>query len=205
VPSRVCVAGAACVVPFACFHCRVWQLVPGPADKALGDHVSPSHPVPLPPPHRVTVNGSPQNFWFTGCAPPPPPPCTRLQGLACTDPTIPFNYLNFTGGKFDLVHFNYGLHDLVAACVNGTTGECEEHVPLEVQWGVGGVWAAGGGGGWASGRSARCEPKPLQVANPGLGRGPAFPTFFSPRAPSPRWLCHSLCCTEHTCFSCSLG
>lgn len=32
------------------------------------------------------------------------------NGLICTDPTGP-GYLNFSG-TFDLIHFNYGLHDL---------------------------------------------------------------------------------------------
>lgn len=54
-----------------------------------------------------------------------------VKGLLCTDPKTPNNYLNYTGGGlFDLVHVNYGLHDLVAACVNGSTGECEEHVNI---------------------------------------------------------------------------
>ena len=35
------------------------------------------------------------------------------------------------GGKFDVVHANWGLHDLVAACAPGEKGECEEHVDLE--------------------------------------------------------------------------
>lgn len=63
--------------------------------------------------------------WFGGgqCS-------NTVKGLLCTTSTTPNNYLNVTGGKFDLCHANWGLHDLVAACVNGTTGECEEHVDL---------------------------------------------------------------------------
>ena len=55
-----------------------------------------------------------------------------VKGMLCTNLATPNNYLNIPGGgSFSLVHFNYGLHDLVAACVpGGPGGECEEHVPL---------------------------------------------------------------------------
>ena len=54
-----------------------------------------------------------------------------VKGLLCTNASYPDNYLTIPGGgSFDLVHFNYGLHDLVAACEPGQTGECEEHVNL---------------------------------------------------------------------------
>jgi hypothetical protein len=48
--------------------------------------------------------------------------------LACTNSTYPGNWLNFSG-TFDLIHFNFGLHDLVY-CNSG--GECKEHVDLPV-------------------------------------------------------------------------
>lgn len=49
-----------------------------------------------------------------------------VKGLYCTSAASPNNYLNVSG-RFDVVHFNYGLHDLVS-CNN--TGECDEHVAL---------------------------------------------------------------------------
>ena len=63
--------------------------------------------------------------WYGGAQ------CSNtVKGLLCTTTSTPDNYLNITGGKFALCHANWGLHDLVAACTNGTTGECEEHVDL---------------------------------------------------------------------------
>jgi len=49
-----------------------------------------------------------------------------VKGLLCTTPTSLNNYLNFTG-TYDVIHFNYGLHDLVN-CTTG--GECLEHVDI---------------------------------------------------------------------------
>lgn len=51
-----------------------------------------------------------------------------VKGLLCTTPTQPRNYLNFTG-TFDVVHMNYGLHDLVNCTGNP---ECAEHVDPDV-------------------------------------------------------------------------
>ena len=54
-----------------------------------------------------------------------------VKGLLCTNLTTKNNYLTYPGGgKFDVIHINYGLHDLVAPCPPGGTGECEEHVAL---------------------------------------------------------------------------
>ena len=45
--------------------------------------------------------------------------------------STPNNYLAIPGGgQFDVVHANWGLHDLVAACEPGQSGECEEHVDI---------------------------------------------------------------------------
>lgn len=46
-----------------------------------------------------------------------------VKGLNCTDATTPGNYLDFNG-IFDVIHFNYGLHDLE----NCNSTECSEHV-----------------------------------------------------------------------------
>lgn len=35
-----------------------------------------------------------------------------VNGLRCTDSTTAGNWLDFDGPKFDLIHFNFGLHDL---------------------------------------------------------------------------------------------
>ena len=48
-----------------------------------------------------------------------------VKGLMCTDPTTPGNWLNFSG-TYDVIHFNFGLHDLVDA----GPGEGKEHVNL---------------------------------------------------------------------------
>ena len=54
-----------------------------------------------------------------------------VKGLLCTLPSTPNNYLNISGGgRFDLCHANWGLHDLVAACPKGGSGECLEHVDI---------------------------------------------------------------------------
>lgn len=50
-----------------------------------------------------------------------------VKGLNCTAASTQGNWLNFTG-VYDVIHFNFGLHDLVAA----GPGEGEEHVPLSV-------------------------------------------------------------------------
>jgi hypothetical protein len=56
-----------------------------------------------------------------------------VNGLLCTNSSTPNNYLNISGNsKFDVCHLNWGLHDLVAACPPGGTGECEEHVDLPI-------------------------------------------------------------------------
>jgi len=48
------------------------------------------------------------------------------KGLNCTNTSFYGNYLNFTGGtQFDVITFNYGLHDLVNC---NDTSECSEHV-----------------------------------------------------------------------------
>lgn len=47
-----------------------------------------------------------------------------VKGLNCTDPTTDGNWLDFDG-QFDVIHFNFGLHDLVN-CTNNP--ECSEHV-----------------------------------------------------------------------------
>ena len=46
--------------------------------------------------------------WFSGgqCS-------NTVKGLSCTTPNFTNNYLNFTG-TYDVIHFNYGLHDLVS-------------------------------------------------------------------------------------------
>ena len=48
------------------------------------------------------------------------------KGLLCTNASTHGNWLNFTG-HFDVIHFNFGLHDLVDA----GPGEGTEHVGLE--------------------------------------------------------------------------
>jgi len=55
------------------------------------------------------------------------------HGLACTLANETNNWVTVTGtdgqaAAFDLCHVNFGLHDLVAACSKGETGECNEHV-----------------------------------------------------------------------------
>jgi hypothetical protein len=64
--------------------------------------------------------------WYSGAQ------CSNtVKGLLCTTSTQPNNYLNISGNEmFDVCHLNWGLHDLVAACPPGGTGECEEHVDL---------------------------------------------------------------------------
>lgn len=57
----------------------------------------------------------------------------QRKGLLCTNSSQPRNYLAIPGGGvFDVVHVNYGLHDLAAPCPPGTKGECEEHVDVDV-------------------------------------------------------------------------
>ncbi len=51
-----------------------------------------------------------------------------VKGLLCTNTSYLDNYLNFTG-TFDVVHMNYGLHDLVNCTDNP---ECAEHVDVDV-------------------------------------------------------------------------
>ena len=64
--------------------------------------------------------------WFSGAQ-----DSNTVKGLLCTSPAQPNNYLNISGNtKFDVCHLNWGLHDLVAACPPGGTGECEEHVDI---------------------------------------------------------------------------
>ena len=55
-----------------------------------------------------------------------------VKGLLCTNASTPNNYIAIPGGGvFDVVHANWGLHDLVAACPSpNVTGECQEHVDL---------------------------------------------------------------------------
>ena len=48
-----------------------------------------------------------------------------MKGLLCTDPNTAGNWLNFSG-TYDVIHFNFGLHDLVDA----GPGEGKEHVTL---------------------------------------------------------------------------
>ena len=48
-----------------------------------------------------------------------------VKGLKCTDHQTDGNWLNFTG-RYDVIHFNFGLHDLVDA----GPGEGREHVNL---------------------------------------------------------------------------
>ena len=70
--------------------------------------------------------------WYAGgqCS-------NTVKGLLCTNVSTPNSYVVIPGGgEFDLVHYNYGLHDLVAACVPPATGECEEHVNLGGPYGA---------------------------------------------------------------------
>lgn len=48
------------------------------------------------------------------------------KGLLCTNASVQNNYVNVSG-VFDVVHVNYGLHDLVT-CTDSP--ECQEHVDL---------------------------------------------------------------------------
>jgi len=47
------------------------------------------------------------------------------KGLSCTNTSTSGNWFNFTG-TFDIIHFNFGLHDLVAS----GPGEGAEHVDI---------------------------------------------------------------------------
>ena len=49
----------------------------------------------------------------------------HLKGLLCTDPNTGGNWLNVSG-TYNVIHFNFGLHDLVAP----GPGEGKEHVEL---------------------------------------------------------------------------
>jgi len=55
-----------------------------------------------------------------------------VKGLLCTNTSTPGNWLNVTGGKqYDVVHFNFGLHDLVdAGSVSLDPAEGAVHVEI---------------------------------------------------------------------------
>eukprot|EP00051_Salpingoeca_urceolata_P030048 m.7999 g.7999 ORF g.7999 m.7999 type:complete len:271 (-) comp3087_c0_seq2:8-820(-) len=58
--------------------------------------------------------------WWTGGQ-----ASNTVKGLACTNASADGNWLNVTG-TYDVIHFNFGLHDLVAE----GPGEGREHVPI---------------------------------------------------------------------------
>lgn len=61
--------------------------------------------------------------WFSGGQASNTP-----KGLSCTDPTHSDGYIpSAFEGKFDVISFNYGLHDLVNCTDNP---ECSEHVDI---------------------------------------------------------------------------
>jgi len=49
-----------------------------------------------------------------------------VKGLTCTESATDGNWLNVTG-KYDVIHFNFGLHDLV----DPGPGEGKEHVEVK--------------------------------------------------------------------------
>eukprot|EP00047_Mylnosiga_fluctuans_P006473 m.247119 g.247119 ORF g.247119 m.247119 type:complete len:247 (+) comp15296_c0_seq1:14-754(+) len=71
----------------------------------------------LSPPVYVQHAGG----WYAGGQ-----AANTVKGLICTNSSTESNYLNVTG-TFDVVHFNYGLHDLVN-CTDQS--ECNEHVDI---------------------------------------------------------------------------
>lgn len=99
----------------------------------LGDSISMAVPytpggygvnlIELLTPHNVFTQHA--GGWFSGAQ------CSNtVKGLECTNTSFYSNYLNFTGGKqFDVITFNYGLHDLVNCTDNP---ECSEHVDIDV-------------------------------------------------------------------------
>jgi len=66
------------------------------------------------------------NSWHSGGLESGGQASNTLKGLWCTNPAAPGNWLNFTG-TYDVIHFNFGLHDLVDAGPD----EGVEHVELE--------------------------------------------------------------------------
>lgn len=135
------VAGASAAAPPLCGNMSVPLNRAVPNVLLIGDSIS------MVPPYTpggyggalrdlLTANGIASQHaggWYAGgqCSNTP-------KGLACTLPNeTSTNWLGVVGadGKpamFDICHGNFGLHDLVAACTNGQTGECEEHVDLPV-------------------------------------------------------------------------
>lgn len=68
------------------------------------------------------------NVWHSGGWKKGGQASNTIKGLKCTNPSTPGNWLNFTG-TYDIIHFNFGLHDLVAASENS------EHVDI-TQYGL---------------------------------------------------------------------
>ena len=82
----------------------------------IGDSIS--MPVPYSPGgYGVPVHQALQslgiNVWHNGGWDEKGQASNTVKGLHCTDPSTPGNWLNVTG-TYDVIHFNFGLHDLVA-------------------------------------------------------------------------------------------
>lgn len=99
----------------------------------IGDSIS--MPVPFTPGGyganaRALLQKRSINSWHAGGWESGGQASNTVKGLACTNTTVAGNYLNFSG-TYDVIHFNYGLHDLV----DPGPGEGKEHVSL-AQYGM---------------------------------------------------------------------
>ena len=95
----------------------------------IGDSISMS--VPYTPggygaPARAMLLNQSISPWHSGGFEKGGQASNTVKGVLCTDPHTDGNWLNFTG-TYDVIHFNFGLHDLVDAA---PSGEGTEHVNL---------------------------------------------------------------------------
>ena len=75
---------------------------------------------------REILQNASVNVWHNGGWDSGGQASNTVKGLNCTSETTDGNWMNITG-VYDIVHFNFGLHDLVAL----GPGEGQEHVPLQ--------------------------------------------------------------------------
>lgn len=117
-------------VPTTCGHYPEPLTTDRPNVLLIGDSIS--MPVPYSPGGyganaRELLENRSVNVWHNGGWDAGGQASNTVKGLLCTNASTPGNWLNITEGmKYDVVHFNFGLHDLV----DYGPGEGHEHVNL---------------------------------------------------------------------------
>ena len=117
-------------VPTTCGHYPEPLATDRPNVLLIGDSIS--MPVPYSPGGygvnaRELLENRSVNVWHNGGWDAGGQASNTVKGLLCTNTSTPGNWLNISAGmKYDVVHFNFGLHDLV----DYGPGEGQEHVNL---------------------------------------------------------------------------